>query len=248
MPVITLARQLGSGGEEIAARVGQVLGARVLDGELLALASAQSGIPIGHLSDLDERGRSMWRRPGDLFRLVPMPPINPEAPDVLGDRYPPTGPIVARGSGIVSPAYWALEAYATLLGRTMAAEAAGGDVVLVGRAGNEALRGLPGVLHVLVTGSRRRRIERIALLEGLSGYHALERVRVSDRNRRSFVRQFWNADLLDPCRYDVCVSTDDLTIDDAAKLVVAGARAIAGAYAPPASAPAAVLSGAAAGT
>ena len=38
MPVVTLARQLGSGGEEIAVLVGDLLGARVLDRELLALA------------------------------------------------------------------------------------------------------------------------------------------------------------------------------------------------------------------
>src|SRR5438874_12110596 len=122
MPAVTIARQLGAGGEEIAARVAQRLGARVLDHDLLVRASERSGIPIENLEDLDERGRSMWRRPIDLVRLVPLPPIDPEQPDVTGDRYPPTGPVLARGEGLVSPAYWAAEAYASLLARTMLAE------------------------------------------------------------------------------------------------------------------------------
>src|SRR5919199_4414525 len=97
MPVVTIARQLGSGGEEIASRVAQRLGARLLDHDLLVRASERSGIPLSYLEDFDERGRGMLRRPIDLVRLVPLPPINPHLPDVTGDRYPPPGPGLARG-------------------------------------------------------------------------------------------------------------------------------------------------------
>jgi cytidylate kinase len=242
-----VARQLGSGGEAIAARVAQELGCRVLDGDLLVLASARSGIPVGALADLDERGRSMFRRPLDLVRLVPLPPIDPDAPDVTGDRYPPTGPVRARGSGLVSPVYWALEAYATLVGRTMRAEAESGNVVFVGRSGNEALRNVPGVLHVLVVGSLPRRVERIMATEGLTGYHALDRVRESDRDRRDAVKQLWHSEWLDPRRFDLSLDTDDLPVETAADLIVQAARARDGAAsaAPPAATP--LLAGAAAG-
>jgi CMP/dCMP kinase len=247
MPVITVARQLGSGGEAIAARVGQELGVHVLDGELLELAGARAGIPVDVLAEMDERGRSVLRRPLDLVHLVPLPPINPEAPDVMGDRYPPTGPVQARGPGLVSAAYWALEAYATLMARTMRAEAAGGNVVLIGRAGNEALRDVPGVLHVLVVGAQQRRIERLMTAEGLTGYKALDRVREDDRNRRAFVRQIWGADWLDPRRYDLCLNTDDVSVEQAAAVVTQAALALGGTAAAPAGAePAPAHSGAAA--
>jgi Cytidylate kinase-like family len=244
MPVITLARQLGSGGEAIAARVAQELGARLLDDELLTLAGARAGIPVSILAEMDERGRSLTRHPLDVVRLVPLPPIDPEAPDVLGDRYPPTGPVEARGPGLRSPQYWALEAYATLLARTMRAEAAAGDVVLVGRAGNEALRDVPGVLHVLVVGSAQRRIERLMAVQGLSGYRALDAVRASDRERRDFGRQLWGADWLDPRRYSLCLNSDALSVEPAAALIVAAARSLEGAPAAPAAEAEPVLSGA----
>jgi hypothetical protein len=224
MPVVTIARQLGSGGEAIAALVGQRLGARVLDAELLTLASHRSGIPVATLAELDERGRSMVRRPLDLFRLVPLPPIDPEQPDVVGDRYPPTGPVAARGQGLLAPAYWAREAYGTLLGRTMQAAAAEGNVIVVGRGGNEALRNLPSTLHVLVVASRGRRVERLMAEEGLTGYQALDRIMESDRDRAGFQRLNYRVDWLDPRRYDLCLSTDRLSDERAAEAIIETAR------------------------
>jgi cytidylate kinase len=241
MGAVTIARQLGSGGEEIAAIVARTLGARLLDQDLLVLASEGSGIPLHYLQSLDERSRGMLRRPIDLVRLVPLPPINPDLPDVIGDRYPPTGPIVARGEGLVSPAYWASEAYAALLARTMRAEAEAGEVVVVGRAGNEALSDLPGTLHVLITSSELSRVERLMRAEGLDAFDALERVRASDAERRRYVRQFYGADWLDPGRYDLVVDTDKLSHAAAADVICAAARAVSAAKSAPAGQPQAAV-------
>jgi cytidylate kinase len=235
MPVVTIARQLGSGGEEIAAQVAQRLGASLLDHDLLVRASERSGIPIKYLEEADEHGRSMWRRPIDLVRLVPLPPINPDLPDVIGDRYPPTGPVRARGDGLVSPAYWAMEAYASLLARTMQAEVSGDastssgqaptagaarSVVIVGRCANEALAALPDALHVLVLAGQRTRLERIMAAERVNAYDALDLLKESDKRRKAYARQFYRADWLDAVRYDLVVNTDKLDFAAATDLVV----------------------------
>jgi cytidylate kinase len=224
---VTIARQLGAGGEEIAALVAERLGARLLDHDLLVQASERAGIPLAYLEDLDERGRGMLRRPIDLVRLVPLPPINPDLPDVTGDRYPPTGPVLARGEGLVSPAYWAAEAYASLLARTMQAEAAATNVVIVGRCGNEALAAAQGVLHVLVIAGQRTRLERIVAAEKLDAFDALDAIKESDRKRAAYARQFYGADWLAPSRYDLVVNTDRLDFASAADLIATAAQRIA---------------------
>ncbi|HEU5317749.1 MAG TPA: cytidylate kinase-like family protein [Chloroflexota bacterium] len=242
MPVVTVARQLGAGGEQVARLVAERLGARLLDDGLLALASEQTGIPVEYFQRLDERGRSMWRSPGDLFRLVPLPPINPDLPDVYGDRYPPTGPVRARGEGLQSPAFWAAEAYAAALSRTIQSVARSGeDAVIVGRGGNEALAGLPESLNVLVVASEAMRVRRVAAEEGVDVYEALDRVRQSDRRRRAFGRQYYGADWLDPLRYDVVVRTDEVPFDQAADLIAGAARAVSAAVIASALPPAAAL-------
>ena len=220
MPSVTIARQLGSGGEAIARRVAERLGARLLDHELLVRAGERAGIAVEFLEELDERGRGILRRPADLVRLVPMPPINPDTPDVIGDRYPPTGPVLARGDGLVSPAYWASEAYAALLARTMQAEVAASDVVIVGRSGNEALGAAPGCLHVLVIAGMRTRLERVMAAEQVNAFDARDLIRDSDQRRAAYARQFYNADWLDASRYDLVVNTDKLDELAAADLVM----------------------------
>lgn len=224
MAVVTIARQLGSGGEEIAAEVARQLSARLLNDELLELASNGTGIPIRYFEQLDERGRSMLRNAGDLFRLVPLPPINPDLSDVYGDRYPPTGPVLARGEGLQSPVYWAAEAYAAAISRTIQSVAHAGDVVIVGRGGNEALAGMAGALHVLVLANEPVRVRRLADSLGEDLYGALDLIRQSDRLRRAFIRQFYGADWLDPRRYDVIVRTDEISVERAAQAIVASVQ------------------------
>ena len=221
---MTIARQLGSGGEEVARLVAERLRAKVLDHDLLVLASERSGVPLADLEDLDERGRSMLRRAIDLVRLVPLAPINPDVPDVTGDRYPPTGPVLARGEGLVSPAYWAAEAYASLLARTMQAEVAAGDVVVVGRCGNEALAATEGVLHVLVIAGQRTRLERIMAAQKADAFDAFDALKDSDRRRAAYARQFYGADWLAPVRYNLVVNTDSLDVASAAELVATAAQ------------------------
>ena len=228
MPVVTIARQMGAGGEEIARLVALRLGARLFDAELLELASEETGIPLRYFELLDERGRSMWRNPAALFRLVPLPPINPDLPDVYGDRYPPTGPVRARGDGLQSPAYWAAEAYAAALSRTIQRVArAGESAVIVGRGGNEALAVMPETLNVLVVASDPQRLRRLAYERGVNVYEALDAVRDSDRRRRAFIRQFYGADWLDASRYDLVVRTDEIPLDAAADIVVTAANGTA---------------------
>jgi cytidylate kinase len=115
----------------------------------------------------------------------------------------------------------------------MRAEAAQGDVVIVGRAGNEALAGVPGALHVLVIAGQRQRIQRVMAAEGLDAFDALDRIKESDRRRAAYARQFYGQNWLDPLRYDLVVNTSRLSIEDAADVIVHAARRAAAAAAPP---------------
>ncbi|HEV2122135.1 MAG TPA: cytidylate kinase family protein, partial [Chloroflexota bacterium] len=186
--------------------------------------SEGTGIPVQYFEALDERGRSMWRRPADLVQLVPLPPINPDLPDVFGDRYPPTGPVRARGEGLQSPIYWASEAYAAAISRTIQSAVRVGGVVLVGRGGNEALNGIATALNVLVMASDPIRVRRLADLERVNDFDALDLIKDSDRRRREYIRQFFGADWLDPSRYDLVIRTDHVSYETAAEIIVTAAR------------------------
>src|SRR5713226_3909236 len=67
MNVITISREYGAGGGEVARHLAAALGWELLDRELLHQAAAVEHVPDGDLERLDEKAISM----ADRFRLHP---------------------------------------------------------------------------------------------------------------------------------------------------------------------------------
>ena len=72
MPVvITVARQLGSGGSYIGQRVAQRLGYAYIDRQILQQAAIELGVEEAVLEDRDERLQGFWERLLTVFALGP---------------------------------------------------------------------------------------------------------------------------------------------------------------------------------
>jgi cytidylate kinase len=97
--------------------------------------------------------------------------------------------------------------------------------VVLGRGGVLVLGDAPAVLHVLLTGDRQGRVERVAEREGIDPDEAARRVRVHDRTRRAYVRRAFGVDPDDRALYHLIVDTVALGVDASVDLVVAASRA-----------------------
>lgn len=228
MPVVTIARPIATNAEAIAAAVGARLGMAVYDDRLIGMAARLGHVPADEMATLDERGRGMLTRPSDLWQLVPMPPINPDVPDIIADAYAPTGPVRARGVGLDAPRFWAVEAYAALMARTIAEVASSDDAVIVGRAGHVVTGGGASVLRVLCIAPEATRVERVANGQGVAEYEARTRVRQSDWDRSGFHCQFFSAQWLDPASYDLVINTGLLSVAQSVDTIVAAASRLVG--------------------
>ncbi|MAG36878.1 MAG: hypothetical protein CL878_11645 [Dehalococcoidia bacterium] len=230
MAVVTIARQEGAWGEEVGAKLAARLSARLLDRELLELASAHSGVPIEVLDAMDERGRSLWRHPTDLWRTVPVP--LPDA-EHLGHaeaetRYPPTGPVDTHALDVLPTAYWAAEHYQQLIAETirmLAAEAGEEHVVIVGRGGQCALGRAAGTVHALLVAPFDIRADRVRESTGEERRSVTIRLRRGDRDREAFHSQAGDVNWMDPTLYDYVISTERISTDLAADLLSAAAHA-----------------------
>src|SRR5881394_677332 len=60
--LVTISRQYGAGGSEVAQRVAAALGWRVVDNELVEQVAARAGLPAEEVARLDERGPSFIER------------------------------------------------------------------------------------------------------------------------------------------------------------------------------------------
>lgn len=182
MPVITLSRELGSRGDEVALAVAERLNLRLIGRELINQAARQAGAPEIALAEIDELG-------------------------LLGLR----------------PDRTALELYRTTVEQIIRAEAAAGDVLLVGRGSQVVLAGRPGVLHVRIIAPLAARISCVQERCRVSAEAAAARIAASDRVRAAYLRRHYRARVDDPQWYDLVINMARLRVEDAAALVCAAA-------------------------
>ena len=99
-----------------------------------------------------------------------------------------------------------------------------GDVVIVGRGGQMALRGRPDVLHVRVVAPLATRIARLQQEQHISAEAARACLEASQKARARYLRRAYGVNVDDPVLYHVVINTGLLDLAQAAGLVVQALR------------------------
>jgi cytidylate kinase len=103
-----------------------------------------------------------------------------------------------------------------MMNQTIAAVAARGNVVIVGRGGFRVLAGMADVLNVFVKAPDDVRAARIAKRDDITVEEAAKEIKDDDALRARFARLFYSADWADEAQFDLVVDTG-ADSDDAAK-------------------------------
>jgi cytidylate kinase len=195
---------MGAGGAEIGKLVAERLGFTYADEDIVARAAARGGIDARSVAD-EERQKSRAER--ILWALT-----------LAGDAGLTTSvPLRTAEDELTGPEIRAL------IRETIEHMAAHGNVVIVAHAASHALPSRPDVLRVLVTASPDVRAGRLGNSEGLDAAGAAKAVRESDAARRDYLRRFYDLKEELPTQYDLVLSTDFLSVDQAAQLVAIAA-------------------------
>ena len=101
---------------------------------------------------------------------------------------------------------------------TIAAAAAKGQYVIVGRAGQCVLRNRPDAFHVFVYAPWTERVTRVRDRLGTNGDIG-EVIRSTDETRASYVRTYFGYDWKDPHLYDLMISSQTGE-DKVARLII----------------------------
>ncbi len=227
MAVITLSRQLGSHGEEIATLVAKELGLRLIDAETINRAAQKAGVPQIALAELEsETQRSLTNRMLNALRA--MPGLTP--PSEAGALYPELPGTTLPFTGLFSPTVpplssW-LDGYVRMVGLVIQGLARQGNVLILGRGGQVLLRNAPAVLHVQTVAPPNYRIAVVMRRHELSKRDAQNRIRTSDRARFDYVRRDHDADWLDARLYHLTINTGCVPVPVAVDLVVATQKAL----------------------
>lgn len=205
--IVTVSRQIGAGGSEIASRVAAALKFRLVDNELIDRVAREAGLSRTQVANREERA------PGFLERLVrALSRSVPELQSAPADRPP-------------EPEEKSL---VTATEKVVADLAAEGRVVLVGRAAPAVLSGTHDALHVKIVAPVPFRIGRIREADRVDEREAERRLRESDANRARYHRHHYGRDWSDPANYHMVLNTGSLGLEGATDLIVVRARAMWG--------------------
>jgi hypothetical protein len=203
--IVTIARTLGAGGEDVGQAVAEQLGFRYADDEIIAAAAERAGVDKSAV----ERAE---RRPSLVARIL----------DSMATL--PVEPSLYYGHALSVPSGEAPVGYDELIRDVILGTATLGNVVIVAHGAGICLANMSGVLRVLVTASAELRASRVAKASSVDIERARKAVAQSDRDRQDFLRRFYNVREELSTHYDVTVSTDALSAGEAAQLVTGAAR------------------------
>lgn len=209
MAVITISRQFGSRGDEVATRVCEMLGYNYFHKGLMAHLAAEIGLSENQVVDLSEDNYTLR---SFLARL-----LDRRSPRVVAQvgtwREEPNG---ARVKEVIKLD----EDQSIMLVQTAIQEAHQyGNFVIVGRGGQAILKEKPDVLHVRIEAPLEVRVERVHKEKNVGLEKAKTLVAERDQAAADYLRRFYDVDWANPLLYHLVLNTGKWDIEAAAHLI-----------------------------
>ncbi len=205
MPVITISRQYGSGGEAIGRRVCEALGYSYFDKNLIARVASEAGISENEIVDFSE---DTYKMRGFVDRL-------------FGRRRSAADAWINSAAQRTLAVEMLDEARSVNLVKDIIIEAHRHDnVVIVGRGGQAILQEQPGVLHVRVVAPLGARVLRVQEQEKCGLDEASTLVKRKDEAAAAYLERFYDIDWDNPLLYHLIINTGKWEFEDATRLIL----------------------------
>jgi len=203
MAAVTITRQYGGGGSDVARRVAAALGWTLIDNEFVERVAAQAGLPAETVAAHEERAPSLMQR---LVRALAT-----ASPEVF----------VAGGAEDEVDE----QTLVRITERVIAEAAAAGHVVIVGRGAQAYLaKSHTDALHIYVVAPRDARVRAVMQRLGVDEREAARAIDQTDADRDRYVARAYGRTRQDPANYHLVLNSGWLGYDGAADLVVAAVR------------------------
>jgi cytidylate kinase len=219
--VITISHEEGSGGRAIAQELAKTLKLSYVDSHAIKTAATHLQIPEEDLAEFDEK---ILPRMKELRQLIVKSDV-PLSKVLVPDRdsfglVREEKPILENLSMVEEDKRMKiLSGYHVLVERLIKEAATAGHVVIMGRGANFILKGWKGVTNIHLHAPLQDRIERIAFLHQIEKDIAAQEIARADAMRAQYVRQYFEADWLDPDNYHLVINTAGMSLATTTTLI-----------------------------
>ena len=192
--VITIGRQLGSGGKRVGELLSNQLGIYCYDKELIQLASRESGLGKEFFEQMDEKSsRSFF---GGLFGT---------RSGFMGDN---------------SGNYLCNETLFKIQSDIIKDLAEKESCIFVGRCADYILRDHPRLIQIFITANLEDRIHRISQDCAINEKEARNRIEQTDKKRAAYYNYYSNKTWGMSMSYDLCINSSVLGVEETAAFIL----------------------------
>ena len=198
MRAITISREYGSGGGEIATRLARHLQWQLIDHEIVERVATEMGTSLGAAGAYDERTEGILVRTfKNLQSLEPSYMLGASSETFLRNE----------------------ETYLKTVSKLVTAAAEQGHVVIVGRGSQMILAQQRDVLHVRIVAPLEKRIDYVMKREGIDRTAAELRIKMKEHDRTKHLETAFRRKPEDAHLYDIVLSTANLNLDSAVEII-----------------------------
>jgi cytidylate kinase len=197
-PIITISRQMGSGGAYVGSQVASRLGYAYLDREIISQAARLLYTPEELLTGREETTPSFWQRLLNLGSHISRDSYEP-----LPQTYLPTEKEIFLAEAEVI--------------RKLASER---PAVIIGRCAGNVLGDRPNVLKIFLHARKEFRAQRISETNHISLAAATRLITDNDSSRAAYHRTFGKVEWNDATQYDLTFRTDKIGLDQTVDMIL----------------------------
>jgi cytidylate kinase len=224
--VITISREHGSGGRQVAQEVARKLKFTYIDSQIIRQATQQLGISAGELADFDERVEPQLdqitelvsRRQANENRIAISEALVPDRfPRDYGGRAPTT---LAEADASLEKRAAIQKGYHELVAGLIREVAAKGRAVILGRGSQFQLKNRPHTLHIHIGAPLEYRVQRLVTLQKITPEEAEKAIRDNDAQREGYTQRYYQTDWRSPYHYHMVLNTAHLPLAAAVSTIV----------------------------
>ena len=196
--VITINREVGSGGRTIGRKLAEKLDVKYCDKAIVEGLTKEFGLSIERIEEIKAQKKSWWNDVTNYYNTLVNSAAQPMDAEVKIDN-----------TSIFETEKRILQELASKT-----------SCVVAGRTGFMVFRQWPNHLSIFIQASMEHRIQRIMRRQNVTEQEARDIIAKLDASRETYIQKYENTSRYDCRNYHLVISMDDLSEDDAVEVIM----------------------------
>lgn len=205
--IITINREFGSGGREIACKLGELLGVKVYDKAILASITSQLDVSLEEMERIKAKKTNWWSEFCSFYSKY-----------TSAANFSNTA-VFSEVNREITP----MELYCAEK-KILCELAEKESCVIIGRTGFHIFKDNPKAIKILIIANPECRVKRIMGKYNLDENEAIKRMNEVDKTRETFTKTFAGVSRYDARNYDCVFNVSGFSTDDVAKFLATNIR------------------------